>query len=53
MSKMGQAVQWIQEQGLENDPDALKKYLEYRDGKESKEPGSIGETSSDGRNGES
>lgn len=29
MSKMGRAVQWIQENSLENDPDALKKYTEY------------------------
>ena len=29
MSKMGHAVQWIQENGLKNDPDALKKYIKY------------------------
>ena len=29
MSKMGRAAQWVQENGLENDPDALKKYTEH------------------------
>ena len=29
MSKMGRAVFWIQENRLENDPDALKKYIEH------------------------
>ena len=30
MSKMGRAVLWVQENGLEGDPNALKKYLEYK-----------------------
>jgi len=29
MSKMGRAVQWVQENGLENHPDALGKYIEH------------------------
>lgn len=29
MSKMGSAVQWVQENGLENDPKALQKYIIY------------------------
>lgn len=29
MSKMGRAVLWVQENGLEGDPNALRKYLEY------------------------
>lgn len=29
MSRMGSAVQWVQENGLENDPKALQKYLIY------------------------
>ena len=29
MSKMGRAVFWIQEQGLENDKSALQKYVVY------------------------
>lgn len=29
MSRMGSAVQWVQENGLENDPKALQKYLTY------------------------
>lgn len=35
MSRMGRAVLWVQENGLEDDPDALKKYLEYLDKKKS------------------
>jgi hypothetical protein len=30
MSKMGRAVLWVQENGLEGDPNALSKYLEYK-----------------------
>lgn len=33
MSRMGRAVLWVQENGLEDDLDALKKYLEYLDKK--------------------
>lgn len=29
MSKMGRAVLWVQENGLQGDPNALSKYLEY------------------------
>jgi hypothetical protein len=29
MSKMGRAVFWVQENRLEKDPDALKKYIEH------------------------
>ena len=29
MSKMGSAVQWVQENGLQNDPHALEKYIIY------------------------
>ena len=39
MSKMGRAVLWVQENGLENDPDALKKYIEHLKKQESKKDG--------------
>lgn len=29
MSRMGRAVLWVQENGLEEDPNALRKYLEH------------------------
>ncbi len=29
MSKMGRAYEWVQENGLENDPDALAKYIKH------------------------
>jgi len=29
MSKIGSAVQWIQENNLQDDPNALKKYIKY------------------------
>ena len=29
MSKMGHAVQWIQENNLQNDPNALEKYIKH------------------------
>jgi hypothetical protein len=29
MSKMGQAAQWVQENGLTNDPKALSKYIQW------------------------
>jgi len=29
MSKMGRAVQWVQEKGLEGHPDALKMYIKH------------------------
>lgn len=31
---MGKAVLWVQENGLENDPDALKKYIIHLNKKE-------------------
>ena len=30
MSRMGDAIQWIQENDLEDDPKALTKYIEYQ-----------------------
>ena len=29
MSKMGRAVQWVQENGLQDHPEALTKYIEH------------------------
>jgi hypothetical protein len=29
MSKMGRAYEWVQENGLENDPEALAKYIKH------------------------
>ncbi len=29
MSKIGHAVQWIQENNLQDDPNALQKYIKY------------------------
>lgn len=35
MSKMGRAVEWIQENGLEDHPDALVLYIQYMASKKS------------------
>lgn len=52
MSKMGEAARWVQEQGLENDPLALSKFLKYKYGLNKKpDSGTKGDT--DGGNGES
>jgi hypothetical protein len=37
MSKIGRAVQWIQENDLENDPQALTKYIEHQEENQKKE----------------
>jgi hypothetical protein len=29
MSKMGRAVEWVQDNGLEGNPDALKMYIKH------------------------